>query len=111
MDPPDGPASLELGWLKGAVDEEESEGCRLNFRAGDEERGVMSVEGNVVGTASAMDGDNGSITFFSLIEMTIFSSPKDVMCFSRPLLLVKLSIDDFLGEVRGEMSSGNTCGG
>lgn len=102
--------------LNGVVEFEESDGCRVNFRAGEEERGVISVdgvasvEGNSVGIASAIDGDNGSISFFSLIEMTIFSNPSDVMCFSRPLLLVKLSIDDLLGEGRA-MSSGNTWGG
>lgn len=115
-EPLNGPPSFELGLLKGAVEDEESEGCRVNFRAGEEDRGVISVvgispvEGSEVGTASTIDGDSGSISFLSLIEITIFSSPSDVMCFSRPLLLVMLSIDGFLGE-RRVMASGNTWGG
>ena len=70
----------------------------------------MVVAEEKVGTASTMVGDNGSIIFFSLIDMTIFSSPNDVMCFSRPRLLVKLSIEDFLFE-GCNMSSGKACGG
>ena len=88
---------------------EESEPCRDDFRWGEAGRGVVVSEGNV-GTASTMDGDSGSIVFFSLIDMTILSSLSDVMCFSRPLLLVVLSIEDFLGDGR-TMSSGNTWGG
>lgn len=115
-DPPDGTPSFELGLLKGAVEAEELEGCRVNFRAGEEDRGVISVEGvspvegSEAGTASAIDGDNGSMSFFSLIEITIFSSPSDVMCFSRPLLLVKLSIEGFRSEKPVKVS-GSTWGG
>ena len=45
----------------------------------------MLVDGNRVGTASAIVGDKGSMSFFSLMEMTIFSRPNEVMCFSLPL--------------------------
>ena len=70
--------------LVGSVDEDESAECREASSAGDAGLGVMFVAGKKVGTASAMDGDSGSSSFLSLIEMTIFSSPNDVMCFSLP---------------------------
>lgn len=74
------------GLLRGAVDEEDSEDRRGACIVGDAGRGVMSVEGRVVGTASAMDGESGSTFCCSLIESTIFSRRNEEMCFSRPLL-------------------------
>lgn len=53
---------------------------------GDAGRGVMSMDRGMFGTASAIDGDKGSISFLSLIEITIFSKPREVICFSLPLL-------------------------
>jgi hypothetical protein len=88
---------------------EESEGCRVHFRTGEIDRGVWTRRGKE-GMASVIDGDKGSICFLSLMEITIFSRPSGVMCFSRPLLPVKLSCDNFLCPPR-IMSSGSTFGG
>ena len=74
----------------GAVDEEESEERKGALMVGDTARGVISVDGSIFGMggiASAMLGDRGAISCLSWIEWTIFSRPRDVMCFSFPLLL------------------------
>lgn len=72
------------GLLTGAVDEEESEERNGAFIVGDVGLGVMSREGSTAGMASEMLGERGPISGLSLIEYTIFSKPKDVMCFSLP---------------------------
>jgi hypothetical protein len=54
---------------------------------GEEGRGVISdMVSGIVGRLAAIFGDRGSMSVFSLMLMIIFSSPKDVMCFSLPLL-------------------------
>ena len=70
------------GLLKGTVEEEDDDDweARSTVRWSSDVV-VASVDGKNMGTASAIDGDNGSNCFFSLIEMTIFSSPADVICF------------------------------
>ena len=59
----------------------------------------MSVVGRESGTFSVMEGESGTMSFFSLMDWTIFSNPNEVICFSRPRLLVKLPRDD-AGDVR-----------
>ena len=55
---------------------------------GDWGRGVMSVEGRTVGTASTMVGDSGSTgSCFSCIDSTIFSNRKGDMRVSFPRLV------------------------
>lgn len=68
-----------------------------------------SVDGENIGMASAIDGDNGSISFFALIDITIFSKPAEVICFWLPLLDVYASVESFLAAGR-LMSSGNDRG-
>ena len=68
----------------GAVEDEESEEWNGALKVGDVGRGVMSGEGMTDGIASDMLGERGPISCLSLIEQTIFSNPRDVMCFSLP---------------------------
>ena len=81
---------LLSGLLMESLEDDESEQFRGAW-TGDAGRGVMFVEGKYVGTTSVIEGDSGSRSFFSLIDMTIFSSPNDVICFSLPL--PRLSIE------------------
>lgn len=69
------------------MDEEESEERKGAWMMGDAARGVVVVDGGIGGIASAMLGERGAISCLSWIEWTIFSRPKEVMCFSFPLLL------------------------
>ena len=66
------------------MEEEEPEERNGAFMVGEVGRGVMSVEGKTAGMASEMLGERGPISCLSLIEQTIFSKPRDVMCFSLP---------------------------
>lgn len=68
-DPNLGAVLLSLSTLLiGAVEEDDSEEWRGTCTVGEAGRGVMSVDGKIVGTASAIVGDNGSKPCFSLIE-------------------------------------------
>ena len=88
------------GLLRGAVDEEESEERKGALMVGDTARGVISVDGlGNGGIASAILGERGAISCLPWIEWTIFSRPKEVMCFSFPLLL------DSTGSGCGEVSA------
>ena len=98
------PRSLS-GLLRGLVDDEESEKRSGACVVGDAARGVIFVDGNVAGTASAIEGDNGSNSFFSLMLNIIFSNPSEVMCFSVPLLV--LLIDSVLRVGDDLMSTGS----
>lgn len=73
--------------LRGAVDEEEFEERKGALMVGDAARGVISVDGGFGGIASAILGERGAISCLSWIEWTIFSRPREVICFSFPLLL------------------------
>lgn len=76
------------GLVRGAVEEEdESEERKGALNVLGAPRGVISVDRGTGGIASAMLGERGTISCLSWIEWTIFSRPKDVMCFSFPLLL------------------------
>jgi len=66
------------------VDEEESEERNGAFMVGDVGLGVISRGGSTVGIASEMLGERGPMSGLSLMEYTIFSSPKEVICFSLP---------------------------
>lgn len=54
---------------------------------GDVARAVMSVEGMILGTASEINGDKGSNSFFCLMVNTIFSRWSELMCLSLPVLV------------------------
>lgn len=93
------------GLLRGAVDEEESEERKGALMVGDTARGVISVGGlGNGGIASAILGERGAISCLSWIEWTIFSRPKEVMCFSFPLLLD--SVDSGFADVLAWMLRG-----
>lgn len=102
------PRTRSLGLLESvspSVDVEESDDCLDDFRSsGEADRGVALACEKDMETASVIDGDSGSMCFLSFIDWTIFSRPRDVMCFSRPRLLVRLPIEE-AGDVRG-MSRG-----
>ena len=63
------------------MEEDESEERKGAFKVGEV---GLSVDSDTGGMASAILGDRGPISCLSLIEQTIFSSPKEVMCFSLP---------------------------
>lgn len=96
------------GLLRGAVDEEESEERKGALMAGDAARGVAVVDGGIGGIASAILGERGAISCLSWIEWTIFSRPKEVMCFSFPLLLD--SVGSGLGDALAWMLRGAVGG-
>lgn len=99
---------LLSGLLAGAVEVELSEESRGTAEAGDWWRSVLCAIDGTDGDASAIDGDNGSRSFFSLMLRTIFSKPSDVMCFSVPLL--RLSIESCLRTRGLRMFRGAVCG-
>lgn len=69
------------------MDEDESEERKGAFIVGEVGRGVMSVDGRTWGMASEILGESGSMFCLSFMEHTIFSKPRDVMCFSLPRLV------------------------
>ena len=90
------------------MDEEESRDRKGTLIVGDSARGVISVDGGFGGIASAMLGERGAISCLSWIEWTIFSRPKEVMCFSFPLLLDK--VGSIFGDTLGWMLRGAVGG-
>lgn len=81
------------------MNEEDSEERKGASMVGDAARGVTSVDSGIGGIASAILGERGAISCLSWIEWTIFSRPKEVMCFSFPLLLDNVGSD--FGDVLG----------
>jgi len=71
---------------------------------------VVFAIGGAEGNESAMNDDRGSSSFFSLMLITIFSKPSDVICFSVPLLRLSTCSESSLRIDGLMMSRGAVCG-
>lgn len=60
---------------------------------------VVSGDGSNAGIAPARVGESGPSDCWSCIDVTIFSRPQGVMCFSLPRLTEKSGYDVFGDEV------------